>query len=55
MWEIVKQILEKLACKHEWKLTGIHRVYGYDYQEGDLPIKVTIDYLCEKCGKFKRR
>lgn len=47
MREIIKNILTKKACFHEWKLVkedriGIHYHYHYHYI-----------YICQKCGKIK--
>ena len=46
MWEIIKNILTKKACFHEWKLVKEDRIgithYHYHYI-----------YICQKCGKIK--
>lgn len=43
MWEIIKNILIKKACFHEWKLEKEdHYCSHYQYI-----------YICQKCGKIK--
>lgn len=43
MWEIIKNILTKKACFHEWKLVKEDRI-GIHYH---------YIYICQKCGKIK--
>jgi hypothetical protein len=43
MWEIIKNILTKKACFHEWKLEKEDRC-GFNYH---------YIYICQKCGKIK--
>ena len=50
MWEILKQMLSKLACMHDWKLEKAIRWYNDDNE----PVAYTHIYICKKCGKFKK-
>lgn len=43
MWEIIKNILIKKACFHEWKLVKEDRIIGVRY----------YIYICQKCGEIK--
>lgn len=43
MWEIIKDILKKKACFHDWKLVKETR-YGYNEH---------FIYICQKCGEIK--
>ena len=43
MWEIIKKILIKKACFHEWKLV----------QENRFSSHYHYIYICQKCGEFK--
>ena len=43
MWEIIKNILKKKACFHEWKLVKEHRFASHFH----------YIYICQKCGKIK--
>lgn len=43
MWKVIKEILLKKACFHEWKLVKEDRfVDHYHYI-----------YICQKCGEIK--
>lgn len=44
MWEIIKNILAKKACFHEWKLV----------KEVEIGIHRHFIYICQKCGDIKR-
>ena len=44
MWEIIKDILRKKACFHEWKLVKEDRMCAHFH----------YIYICQKCGEFKR-
>lgn len=44
MWEIIKSILIKKSCFHEWKLV----------KEVEIGFSVHYIYICQKCGEFKR-
>ena len=43
--EIFKLLLEKIACKHQWKILA-----RTDYDDG-----VQYLFVCEKCGKMKKK
>ena len=45
-------ILEKLACKHKWKMEI--ETKGYDKDRSDLPFEILRTYVCSECGKFKK-
>ena len=43
MWKVIKEILLKKACFHEWKLVKETQI-GFHY---------TYIYICQKCGEIK--
>jgi hypothetical protein len=43
MWEIIKNILKKKACFHEWKLVKENCGIAHFH----------YIYICQKCGKIK--
>lgn len=45
MKNIIKQIFEKWACKHEWKMLA-----RTEYADG-----IRYLFVCEKCGKMKKK
>jgi hypothetical protein len=48
MKELIKQILEKLACKHHWiefREIKVDSTFGHYH---------IWHFNCDKCGKFKR-
>lgn len=46
MKEIIKQIFEKLACKHDW-----HCAAKVEFKETS---GANMLYVCNKCGKMKK-
>ena len=44
MWGIIKNILAKKACFHDWKLV----------KEVEIGLKCHYIYICQKCGEIKR-
>lgn len=46
---IIKQIINKCFCCHEWE--KLERV---DMYSNTLPSIITIYYCCKKCGKIKK-
>ena len=51
--KILKQLLEKLACKHNWyeQQRFNNMANSIDHK---IPSKIKIIYICKKCGKFKK-
>ena len=49
MKELIKQILEKFTCKHEWSLEVEHYVTYNGVKTGVIRL-----FICKKCGKFKK-
>lgn len=45
MWEIIKNILAKKACFHDWKLVKEVEITILHYQ---------FIYICQKCGEIKQ-
>lgn len=46
---LLKQILEKWACKHEWEVWDKVNV------KDDFGGRYTVThFVCKKCGKFKK-
>lgn len=52
MKELIKQIISKKFCHHEWKLEKEVTVYEKDSSK--RPVKVTYIYICSKCGDFNK-
>lgn len=50
--ELIKGLLQKLSCKHDWELIETTRVF--DEFSGNLPAYRKHLYVCKKCGKFKK-
>jgi Fe2+ or Zn2+ uptake regulation protein len=44
MWEIIKNILRKKACFHDWKLVKEVQILTHHH----------YIYICQKCGEIKR-
>lgn len=44
MWKIIKDILAKKACCHDWKLVKEEQC-GYHFH---------YIYICQKCGEIKQ-
>ncbi len=53
---MIKEILEKWSCKHQWELIAKNIVYEDDDKEenGDYPIRVIRLLDCKLCGKLKK-
>lgn len=45
MWEIIKDILAKKACFHDWKLVKEIKVGLMHHY---------LIYICQKCGEIKQ-
>lgn len=56
MLNLIKQLLEKWACKHEWKLEIKSPVYltRNGEQIGKHPKAIYYVYVCQKCGKLEK-
>jgi len=52
MWKSILKILEKLACKHQWKVFSRSRTF--EYEEDKLPISYDFLLECKSCGKHKK-
>jgi len=50
MWQIIKRILLKRACYHEWELYKEVNVVNDSGQN----VRFEHTMLCKKCGKFKK-
>ena len=53
MLNILKQLLEKWACKHKWGVYAKRKVENSD-SNGNMGLYYMHTFICEKCGKFKR-
>lgn len=49
---IIRRILEKVACCHEWNIIAKYDKYGSNSSQ--RPYKTTILFYCKKCGKMKK-
>lgn len=52
MKEIIKKIINKLCCSHEWE--EVSHIKTYSQSGGELPVQIDYLYCCKKCGKFKQ-
>jgi len=53
MIELIKQILAKWGCMHQWKT--YHKTNVYDWaRNSDLPNRIEVTLICTKCGKIKK-
>jgi hypothetical protein len=53
MKEIIKKIINKLCCSHEWEEVSHIKTYSQSNNR-ELPIQIDYLYCCKKCGKFKQ-
>lgn len=53
---LIKQILNKWFCCHEWKFIEkiIYDEFDIAGFESKLPIKSKWYFVCKKCGKIKQ-
>ncbi len=49
MKKLIKEILEKLACKHKWEIVHKARIDSNWYGQ-----YIIFLFCCQKCGKFKK-
>lgn len=49
---IIRKILEKVACCHEWE--SVTSCDKYEGSSSERPYKTTILFYCHKCGKMKK-
>ena len=49
---MIKELIEKWACKHDWK--ELYKVNEYWSSNSKLPCETKIILVCKKCGKIKR-
>ena len=54
MWQALINLINKLACGHDWKLISNTKIYDGD-NINSLPVKIEKEYTCKKCGKFIKR
>lgn len=47
----LKRLLEKLFCKHEWKLLSEDKTHYASYGDYQEPKEVHRVYACKHCGK----
>jgi hypothetical protein len=53
---IFRQLLEKLVCKHKWKVyKQVIKYHSYKgHRPDELPIETRETLVCIKCGAIKR-
>lgn len=52
---MIKELLEKLLCKHEWYVHHRTEVFGDGFgKDTDLPTSFEDILICKKCGKIKK-
>ena len=49
---LLKQLLEKLLCKHKWKVQ--YELNIWHVPKGKYPIEIRQTLSCIKCGAIKR-
>lgn len=52
MIQLLKLWLEKLSCKHKWKIHHITKVY--EHSDNSMPREIKQTLICQECGKIKR-
>lgn len=52
MLELIKNLLTKWSCSHDWE--QLEEVCTYENSLAKRPWKRTYLYRCKKCGKFKK-
>lgn len=52
MIELIKQILAKWGCMHQWQVHDESRVFHDDKDTKPYAIRHTL--ICTKCGKIKQ-
>jgi hypothetical protein len=52
MIELIKVLIEKWACMHDWKCISKTEVFIND--DDKIPAYNKYLFCCKKCGKFKR-
>lgn len=53
MLKLIKKLLEKWACKHQWEKI-LERDVKVRGEYGSYEKYTSITYCCKNCGKFKR-
>lgn len=53
---MLKQIIEKLFCKHKWITRAKINTFneGESEQLGYLPYQTKVTFICDICGKIKQ-
>ena len=49
---IIRRILEKWVCRHEWEI--LQKVSFYQESNSELPHRIAYLLSCKKCGKLKQ-
>lgn len=49
---MIKKLIEKWTCKHEWEEFYRRELYWFDWEK--RPYKTKITLICKKCGKIKK-
>lgn len=49
---MIKELIEKLTCKHAWKEFFRRDFYWFDWDKRPYKTKVTL--ICKKCGMIKK-
>lgn len=52
MKKLILQLLQKLACCHEWEVHKLIRTFEDSTKE--RPYLITEVLICKKCGKIKK-
>lgn len=52
---MIKQLFEKILCKHQWKTEKELGSFGYgkSQENGDHPYRIQQLRCCKTCGKIK--
>lgn len=55
MLNLLRAILEKWACKHDWDTFAKTKVYDEgDTMDTAYPIRTRYTLICKRCGKIKK-
>lgn len=52
MKELLKRLLNKWTCCHEW--VEYKKINVYEDGYGDIPVYYKYLFICKKCGKMKK-
>lgn len=52
MKELLKRIIDKWLCLHDWE--EVKSIHYYSKEDPNLPTRFVFLSCCQKCGKLKK-